>query len=271
MLKERKFGFVGSGNMAEAMMRGLLEPSGVVVPENIFAADISEDRLHYLHDLHGIHTLTDKEEVVKNADNVILAVKPQVIQTVLQGISKHVDEHKLVISIAAGIKIQLIQDLLPPTRVIRAMPNIAALVHEAITAISKGKYATDDDVQIAEEIFNAVGKSVVVKEVLMDAVTGLSGSGPAYIFYAINALADGGVKVGFSRDVALKLAMQTVYGSAKMVIETGEHPMKLRDMVTSPGGTSIAGIYALERDGFGATLMNAVEVATRRSQELGEK
>ncbi len=269
MLKEKKFGFIGSGNMAEALMRGLLEPSGVVVPDNMFAADVSEDRLHHLHDIYGIQTVTNNREAVKSADVVILAVKPQVIQTVLQEISDCVDEHKLVVSIAAGIKIQVIQDGLKPTRVVRAMPNIAALVHAAITAVSQGKYATEEDIQIAREIFNAVGESVVVKENLMDAVTGLSGSGPAYMFYAINALADGGVKVGFSREVALKLAVQTMYGAAKMVIETGEHPMKLRDMVTSPGGTSIAGVYALERDGFGATIMNAVEVATNRSKELG--
>ncbi|PIE36028.1 pyrroline-5-carboxylate reductase [candidate division KSB3 bacterium] len=269
MLKDKKFGFIGSGNMAEALIRGLLETAGVVVPENIFTADVSEDRLRQLHERYGIHTLTNNRDVAKNADVVILAVKPQVIQTVLQEISNDVDEEKLVISVAAGIKIQFIQELLKPTRVIRVMPNIAALVHAAITAISQGKYATEEDVQIAEEIFNVVGESVVVKENLMDAVTGLSGSGPAYMFYAINALADGGVKVGFSREVALKLAMQTMYGAAKMVIETGEHPMKLRDMVTSPGGTSIAGVYALERDGFGATIMNAVEVATNRSKELG--
>lgn len=270
MLQDKKFAFVGSGNMAEALMRGLLDPDGVVVPENIFAADISEKRLEDLHNRYKIQIHTDNKEVVKGADIVILAVKPQIIEIVLREISDCVDEHKLVISIAAGVTIKIIQELLKPTRVIRVMPNVAALVHAAITAISQGKYATEHDLQIAQEIFNAVGETVVVEEKLMDAVTGLSGSGPAYIFYAINALADGGVKVGFSREVALKLTVHTVYGAAKMIIETGEHPMKLRDMVTSPGGTSIAGIYALERDGFGATLMNAVEVATRRSQELGD-
>jgi pyrroline-5-carboxylate reductase len=270
MLQDTKIAFVGSGNMAEALIRGLLQPSGVVAPEKMFAADISEKRLSDLHTRYGIRTYIENKEAVKPADIVILAVKPQVMKTVLQDISEDVDEKKLVISIAAGVKIDIIQDSLRPARVIRVMPNVAALVHAAITAISRGTYATEEDVQVAQEIFNTVGETVIVEEKLMDAVTGLSGSGPGYIFSAINALADGGVKVGLSREVALKLAVQTVYGAAKMVIETREHPIKLRDMVTSPGGTTIAGLYALERDGFGAALMHAVEVATRRSQELGE-
>lgn len=258
--------------MAEALIRGLLRPSGVVAPDHVFAADILEKRLHDLHEHYGIHTSVKNQEVVKTADIVILAVKPQVIQTALQEIAEWMDEKKLVISIAAGVKIAYIQKLLKPTiRVIRVMPNVAALVHAAITAISRGEYATEEDIQVAQEIFNAVGETVVVKEKLMDAVTGLSGSGPGYVFHAINALADGGVKVGLARDVAVKLAAHTVYGAAKMLIETGEHPMKLKDMVTSPGGTTIAGIYALECDGLGAALMHAVEAATCRSQELGNK
>ena len=270
-LQDKKLAFVGSGNMAEALIKGLLQPAGVVAPENICAADISQPRLRDLHNRYGIRISPDNKEVVKFAEIVILAVKPQVIRPVLQEIAEWVDESKLLISIAAGVKLETIQENLNPGRLIRVMPNVAALVHAAITAISRGKYATEEDLQLAQEIFQAVGATVVVEEKLMDAVTGLSGSGPAYIFSAINALADGGVKVGLPRDVALKLAAQTVYGAAKMVIETGEHPMKLRDLVTSPGGTTIAGIYALERDGFGAALMNAVEVATRRSQELGSK
>jgi pyrroline-5-carboxylate reductase len=269
MLQDKNIGIVGAGNMAEALIRGLLHPAGVVVPEHIFASDISEERLNFLYNKYGIRTSHDNKEVVKWAEIVILAVKPQIIQTVLQETSEYVDEKKLIISIAAGVRIDIIQEILKPTRVVRVMPNIAALVHAAITAISPGKYAIEEDIQITREIFNAVGETVVVEEKLMDAVTGLSGSGPAYIFHIINGLADAGVKVGFSREVAMKLAVQSVYGSAKMVIETGEHPMKLRDMVTSPGGTSIAGIHVLERDGLTAALINAVEAATRRSQELG--
>jgi pyrroline-5-carboxylate reductase len=208
--------------------------------------------------------------VIKGADIIILAIKPQVMQSVLEEIATSVDAQKLVISVAAGVKLKTIQGILTPARVIRVMPNVAALVHAAITAISLGKLATPEDLQIAQEIFHAVGETVVIEEYLMDAVTGLSGSGPAYVFYAINALADGGVKVGLPRDIAIKLAAHAVYGAAKMVIETGEHPMKLRDMVASPGGTTITALYALERDGMGAMLMHAVEVATHRSQELGK-
>jgi pyrroline-5-carboxylate reductase len=269
MLRDKDIAIVGSGNMAEALIRGLLHPSGVVMPDRIFASDVSVERLTYLHDKYGINTSADNAEVVASSEIIVLAVKPQIIEKVLQEISGYVDEKKLVISIAAGVRIAFIQGILEPTRVIRVMPNIAALVHAAITAISRGRYATDTDIAIARDMFNAVGETVVVEEKLMDAVTGLSGSGPAYVFHIINALADGGVKVGFSREVALKLAIHSVYGAAKMVLETGEHPMRLRDMVTSPGGTSIAAIYAMERDGVTASIMNAVEVATRRSEELG--
>ncbi len=269
MLRNKQIGIIGAGNMAEALVRGLLHSAGVVAPEALSVSDVSEERIDFLRSTYGINTFRDNTEVVKPAEIVILAVKPQVIPKVLQEISQYVDEKKLIVSIAAGVKIDAIQGVLELTRVVRVMPNIAALVHAAITALSPGKYATETDVQIAGEIFNAVGDTVVVEEKLMDAVTGLSGSGPAYIFHIINALADAGVKVGFSRDVALKLAIQTLYGSAKMALETGEHPIKLRDMVTSPGGTSIAGVYVLERDGLTATLIDAVEAATRRSQELG--
>ncbi len=269
MLSQKHIGFIGAGNMAEALIRGLAQPSGVVPQAQIAASDASKERLAFIGSTYGIRTLQENNYVVKGSDIIILAVKPQVINAVLQEIAADVDATKLVISIAAGVKIELIQQLLPTARVVRAMPNIAALVHAAMTAISAGTRATQADVQIASDIFNAVGETVIVEEKLMDAVTGLSGSGPSYIFHIINALADAGVKVGFSREIALKLARQTVFGSAKMAIETNEHPMKLRDMVTSPGGTSITGVYVLERDGVTTAIMNAVEAATRRSQELG--
>ena len=270
MLRNKQIGIIGAGNMAEALVRGLLHPAGVVAPKHLSVSDISEERINFLRNTYGINTFHDNTTVIKPAEIVILAVKPQIVPKVLQEVAKFVDEKKLVISVAAGVKISAIQEVLKPTRVVRVMPNIAALVHAAITAMSPGKYATETDVQITREIFNAVGDTVVVEEKLMDAVTGLSGSGPSYVFHIINALADAGVKVGFSRDVAQKLAIQTLYGSAKMALETGEHPMKLRDMVTSPGGTSITGVHALERGGLTATLIDAVEAATKRSQELGD-
>lgn len=269
MLSEKHIGFIGAGNMAEALIRGLVKPSGVVPQAQIAASDASNNRLTLIGDTYNIRTYQENKAVIESSEVIVLAVKPQVINAVLQEIAASVDETKLVISIAAGVKIERIQQALPTARVVRTMPNIAALVHAAMTAISAGARATQEDMETASDIFNAVGESVIVEEKLMDAVTGLSGSGPSYIFHIINALADAGVKVGFSREIALKLARQTVFGSAKMAIETNEHPMKLRDMVTSPGGTSITGVYMLERDGVTAALINAVEAATRRSQELG--
>lgn len=269
MLSQKHIGFIGAGNMAEALIRGLAQPSGVVPPAQIAASDASQTRLALVENTYDIKIFQENAEVVKRSDVIILAVKPQVMKAVLQEIAAEIDATKLVISIAAGVKIELLQQFMESARIIRVMPNIAALVHAAMTAISAGTHATQDDLQTASDIFNAVGETVIVEEKLMDAVTGLSGSGPSYIFHIINALADAGVKVGFSRDIALKLSRQTVFGTAKMAIETNEHPMKLRDMVTSPGGTSITGVYVLERDGVTAALMNAVEAATRRSQELG--
>lgn len=270
MIEENTIAFLGSGNMAEALISGLVRSPGIVPADQMVASDVVPQRLQDLQSRYGIQTTSSNIEAVNAADIVILAVKSQIMRTVLQGISDDVDETKLIISLAAGVKIAVIaQYLKPMVRIIRVMPNVAALVHAAVTAISRGMNATDNDVLIAQEIFHAVGDIVVVEEKLMDAVTGLSGSGPGYVFAIINALADGGVKVGLSKVLALKLAAQTVYGAAKMLIETGEHPMKLRDMVTSPGGTTITGLHSLERDGFGATLMNAVEAATQRSKELG--
>jgi pyrroline-5-carboxylate reductase len=203
---------------------------------------------------------------------IILAVKPQVISTVLQDIAEYVDQSKLIISIAAGVKIEALQQgLHPTTRIIRTMPNVPALVHAGAAALSRGPQATEYDIQTAQAIFESVGKAVQIEEKLMDAVTGLSGSGPGYVFTIINALIDGGVKVGLPRNIATTLAMHTVYGAAKMMIETGDHPVKLRDMVTSPGGTTITGIHVLEQGGLNATLMDAVEAATHRSRELGQK
>ncbi|PID59172.1 pyrroline-5-carboxylate reductase [candidate division KSB3 bacterium] len=269
MLRHKQIGIIGAGNMAEALVRGLLQPAGVVDPDHLAVSDISEERVNCLRKTYGMKTFLDNAAVVKSSEILILAVKPQVVPVVLQEIAEYVDTKKLVVSIAAGVNIAAIQDVLEAVRIVRAMPNIAALVHAAVTALSPGKYATETEVQISREIFSAVGDTVVVEEKLMDAVTGLSGSGPSYVFHIINALADAGVKVGFSRDIAQQLAIQTLYGSAKMARESGKHPMQLRDMVTSPGGTSIAGVHALERGGLTATLIDAVEAATKRSQELG--
>lgn len=268
-VKGKRVGFLGAGNMGEAMIRGLLK-AGTVPAEDIFATDVRLDRLQQLGKLYGIHTLSDNGLLVKRVDVVILAVKPQIIHAVLKEVAPAVTPKKLLISVAAGVPTAALRADLPRgVRLIRVMPNTPALVLEGMTAVAKADGLQKGDLETAEEIFGAVGKVVVLEEEALDAVTGLSGSGPAYVALMIEALADGGVKVGLDRLTAMTLAAQTVLGSAKLLIETGAHPGQLKDMVTSPGGTAIAGIAALEEGGVRRTLISAVERATLRSRELG--
>lgn len=270
MLKDRKIAFLGGGNMAEALIKGLIA-AGTAKPGRILVTDISADRLAHLRQTYGILTQETNLSAAREAEVLIVSVKPQVVDRVLSEISGVVDERRLVISIAAGISLARIERALyEGSHVVRVMPNTPALVLAGAAALAGGKHATADDLALAQSIFNSVGRAVVIEEKLMDAVTGLSGSGPAYVFMIIDALSDAGVKEGLPRQLALELAAQTVYGSAKMVLETQEHPAKLRDMVTSPGGTTIEGLHALEKGGFRAALMNAVEAATARSRELGK-
>jgi pyrroline-5-carboxylate reductase len=234
--------------------------------------DVSSARLTFLQRKYNVTVLARNPEAVREADVALLCVKPQVMDAVLAEIAPVADPTKLVISVAAGVTIERVEKALPGgPRVVRVMPNTPALVLAGAAGIAAGKRATDADLALAQEIFGAVGTAAVVDEKLMDAVTGLSGSGPAYVFTVIEALADGGVKMGIPRPLAMALAVQTVLGSARMVIETKEHPAKLRDMVTSPGGTTIAGMHELEKGKLRAVLMNAVEAATKRSRELGGK
>lgn len=271
-MQQQKIGFIGGGNMAAALMRGLLHGGAFLEPHSVIVSDTSRARLDLLSAEHkGIQTTTSNAEVCAFADVVVLAVKPQIVDKVLTQIFPSFREPSLLVSVAAGVSTGAIESKLPRgSRVIRSMPNTAATVLAGATAICKGTFATDADVQVAEQFFGLVGRTVVLDESLIDAVTGLSGSGPAYVMLIIEALADGGVKVGLSRDTALMLAAQTVFGSAKLLLETGEHPGRLKDMVTSPGGTAIAGLHTLEAGGLRTTLINAVEAATRRAQELGE-
>jgi len=265
----RTVGFVGGGNMAEALIKGLLHAQ-VLAPSQIIASDVKADRLKHLQAVHGIRTTADNHALVRASNVVVLAVKPQVVDRVLNAIGKDLPSEALLVSVAAGVPIEGLEARLPAgARVVRAMPNTPATALAGATAISAGSHATDADVDVARELFEAVGRVVTLDETLLDAVTGLSGSGPAYIMLIIEALADGGVKMGLHRDTALLLAAQTVYGSAKLLLETGEHPGRLKDMVTSPGGTAITGLHTLEHGGVRTTLMNAVEAATRRSRELG--
>ena len=268
---EKTLGFIGGGNMAAALVKGLLH-SKVVPPEKIIVSDVKDDRLQMLREKHGIRTTTDNHELVRDSDVVVLSVKPQVIDKVLGAIGQEIRADQLVVSVAAGVPVSAMEARLPDgARVVRTMPNTPATVDAAATAIAPGTHATEEDLEIAHELFAAVGRVVTLDESLLDAVTGLSGSGPAYVMLMIEALADGGVKVGLHRDTALLLAAQTVYGSAKLLLETGEHPGRLKDMVTSPGGTAIAGLHTLESGGLRRTLIDAVEAATTRAAALGEQ
>ncbi len=263
----KKIAFVGGGQMSEAMIGGLLA-GNVCRPESLWATDRVAARCDLLKSQFGVRVGSDNREAVAWADVVVLAVKPQVLPAVVQELSEHL-HRVLVISIAAGVTIQAITSHAPGAkRVIRAMPNMPVLVREGMTALAGSSTLSEDDQDIGHAIFQAVGRVVAIDERLMDAVTGLSGSGPAYVFQAIEALADGGVKMGLPRQTAEVLAAQTVFGAAKMVLESGDHPAKLKDRVASPGGTTIAGLHRLEEGRFRATLMGAVEAATKRSQEL---
>lgn len=269
-MKNQTIGFLGAGNMSSALIRGILA-SGQVEPAQVRASDVSVERLEKLHKQHGIETTKNNLELVRWASVLVFSVKPQVIDRVVKETASAFGPETLAISIAAGIPIAAFERRLPPnTRVVRAMPNTAAIALAGATAIAPGSHATEEDMALAKQIFDAVGRTVVLDESLIDAVTGLSGSGPAYIMLIIEALADGGVKVGLHRETALLLAAQTVYGSAKLQLDTGEHPGRLKDMVTSPGGTAIAGLHTLESGGLRRTLIDAVEVSTARAQELGQ-
>jgi len=268
-IKGKTIGFLGAGNMAEALIKGLLK-TGIISADSISASDVRLDRLEQLRSLYGVHTLSDNAHLVKRVDVVILAVKPQIVAPVLREVASEVTPEKLVVSLAAGVSTATLRALLPKgVRLIRTMPNTPALVLEGATAIARSDGLKPGDAETAREIFEAVGKVAVLEEELLDAVTGLSGSGPAYVALVIEALADGGVKMGLDRATAMTLAAQTVLGSAKLLLETGAHPGQLKDMVTSPGGTAITGIAALEEGGVRRTLINAVERATLRSRELG--
>ncbi len=266
---DKTIGFIGAGNMAEAMIRGLLR-GGDFAASQITASGPREERMQELRQMYGIKATTDNHAPAR-AQIVVLSVKPQILSRVLDEVANSINAEALVISIAAGVPVEAIQARLAKgTRVVRAMPNTPALVDAGATAIARGEHARDSDLDDAKRIFDAVGITVVLDESQLDAVTGLSGSGPAYVFLILEALSDAGVKVGLSRRTAQLLAAQTLLGSAKLLLETNEHPGRLKDMVTSPGGTAITGLHTLEHGGVRTTLMNAVEAATRRSRELGE-
>jgi pyrroline-5-carboxylate reductase len=270
MLKGKTIGFIGGGNMAEALVKGLL--AGGISKKSILVAEPQAARRSYFAKTYGIKCLEVNQEVVASSNVVILAVKPQIATAVLKGTVIPKGADKLIISIMAGVRIETMESGLPKgARAIRVMPNTPALALQAASAIAPGANATAEDLALARSIFELVGKAWIVDEKLMDAVTGLSGSGPAYVLTFIEALSDAGVKNGLSRDIATGLAAQTVFGTAKLLMETGEHAAVLKEKVTSPGGTTIAGLHMLEKEGFRGTVINAVDAATARSRELGQK
>jgi pyrroline-5-carboxylate reductase len=260
-------GFIGAGRMATAMAQGLLQ--NALSPQRLFACDPAEDARVAFGKLGG-NVYDNAQDVIKNADVIVLAVKPQYMDDVLRNAQPHITARHLVVSIAAGIPIRkLSAGLGDDRRIIRVMPNTPCLQQEGASAFAAGPNAHSDDIELVSQIMNSVGITVQVPEAQLDAVTGLSGSGPAYVYQFIEALSDGGVLAGLPRDLSTKLAAQTVLGAATMVL-AGDHPAVCKDAVASPGGTTIAGLHELEKGGLRGLVMNAVKAATERSKQLGE-
>lgn len=269
MVAKLTIGFLGAGKMATALAKGVVS-AGLVKPAQIRASDPLPAALTAFKKETGAKTIASNVAVADFANVLIIAVKPAHVAELLEEIRPKLRPEHLVISIAAGVPISKLENGLGgDARVIRVMPNTPALVSASATAYALGKTATAADAALAQRLFSSVGIAFQVKENLLDAVTGLSGSGPAYIYLIIEALSDGGVAAGLPRDIATKLAAQTVFGSAKMVLETGQHPGTLKDNVTSPGGTTIEGLHELEKGKVRGVLINAVRAATEKSRKLG--
>ncbi len=268
MLKNKTIAVIGAGHMGSALIGGMLR-ARLTEPRRITASRRNEEALKELRRRWGIHAVSDNRKAAEGAQIVILAVKPQISRQVLSELASGMDKTQLVISLMAGITTETINKRLKkPCPVVRAMPNTPALVDAAATAIAAGAHAGERDLALAESVFGSVGKVVTLPESALDAVTGLSGTGPVYIFMLIEAMIDGGVKMGIPRNVASQLAAQTVFGAAKLVLETGRHPAILKDEVTTPAGTAINAIHMLEAKGFRSVLIDAIQTATQRSQEL---
>lgn len=269
MLRDQRVAFIGAGNMAEALIAGLLH--GRCLPSSrIIASDINAARRDAIRHRYDIVVTDTNREAAEQADVVVLAVEPQVLDDVLEEIAPTIGTAKLVVSVAAGYPMTRMARYLNGTvRIVRAMPNTPSIIREGVTALAYGEGLSDTDAATARALFEPIGKVVVTGERAMDAVTGLSGSGPAYIFVMIEALADGGVLMGLPRQTAQVMAAQTVAGAAQLLLTSREHPGVLKDRVASPEGTTIAGLHALEQGRFRAALVSAVEAAARRSAELG--
>ena len=270
MLRDQSIGFIGGGNMGEALIRGLIAAS-LFPAEKVFAHDVMPSRIQYLEKELAIKGRGSIGELARSSSIIVLAVKPQVISQVLDALREHLSHKPLVISIAAGIALSILEGRLPDlTPVVRVMPNAPALVGKGASALSRGKAVSTAQMEMSLALFRAVGKAVQVEEKMMDTVTGLSGSGPAYVLLVIEALIDAGVLMGLPRQTARELVIQTVVGTSMMLESSGKHPAELKDMITSPGGTSIHGLQLLESYSVRGALMECVEAASRRSAELGK-
>lgn len=271
MFRDQSIGFIGGGNMGEALIRGLISAS-LFAAERVFVFDVLASRIKYLEEQFGVKGQGDIAELARRSNIIVVAVKPQTISGVLEALSGQLSHKPLVISIAAGVALSTLEQRLPEnTAVVRVMPNTPALVQQAASALSRGKAVSNAQMEMSLAIFRAVGKAVETEEKLMDAVTGLSGSGPAYVLLMIEALVDAGVLMGLPRQAAKDLVVQTVAGTSRLLETTGKHPAELKDMITSPGGTTIHGLQVLESYSVRGALMECVEAATNRSRELGKQ
>jgi pyrroline-5-carboxylate reductase len=269
MLSDCTVGLIGAGNMAEALIAGLLH-ANLVVRARLLASDVDRSRLTWIDRTYGIRTTIGNRTVAEEADILVLAVEPQILDEVLAEIAGAVGRESLIVSVAAGYPIARIARGLPGVRkIVRSMPNTPSIVRQGVTAVAYGDHLAPTDVADIRALFESIGQLVKVEERWLDAVTGLSGSGPAYVYVMIEALADGGVKMGLPREAAQLLAAQSLLGAARLFLDSREHPALLKDRVASPGGTSIAGLQELEEGGLRAALMSAVEAAAQRSYELG--
>jgi pyrroline-5-carboxylate reductase len=269
--KRPRIGFLGAGQMASALARGWTTAK-LVSPEEGLASDPSPEARAMFSERSGWKAVPSNRDVVVDSEVLVLAIKPQAMSSVISDVRSLIKTHQVIVSIAAGVTLQRLTDEIGEgRRIIRVMPNTPCLLGASATGYSPGPAATAEDIELVHRLFNAIGKAYRLPEHLLDAVTGLSGSGPAYVYVIIEALSDGGVRAGLPRDVATGLAAQTVLGAARMVLETDLHCGELKDMVTSPGGTTIAGLHALERGGVRAALMDAVEAAAKRATELGSR
>ncbi len=265
-----KIGFIGGGQMGEALIRGIIG-SGLYSKSDISVAEPSTERREYMTQTYGIEGFDNSDQIWATCDTVLLAVKPQIMEIILAASRDHISSEHLIITIAAGLPISFYEERLgrDDYKIIRVMPNTPALILEAASGLSGNKNVSREELLRCEEILNKVGKAVILDESALDAVTGLSGSGPAYVFTFADAMIDAGIKAGLPRPTAETLALQTILGSVKLLIESKKHPADLRAMVTSPGGTTIAAQHVLERSGFKGIVMDAVEAAVLRSKELG--